>query len=51
VLAEILYPQHATGATIHDEVNPFVDEQDIIERCFWGFEEKGKVPNNCDKDA
>jgi hypothetical protein len=40
MLTEVFYPQHATGAAIHNEVNPFVDEQDIIERCFGGFEEK-----------
>ena len=35
--AQVFYPNDRTGATIHDEVGPFVDERDIVERRLWEY--------------
>ena len=32
--AQVLDPDDAARATIHDEVGPFVDEGDVVERRF-----------------
>ena len=47
VTAQVLYPDDATGATIHDEVGPFVDEGDVVER---RLREYGGERQNPDKD-
>lgn len=35
VAAEVFEPDDRAGASIHDEVCPFVDECHVVERCFW----------------
>ena len=47
VVAEVFKPNDRAGASIHDEVCPFVDKCDIIERCFWKY---GGQRQNPDKD-
>ena len=51
VLTEIFCPKHAAGAAIHDEVDPLVDEQHMIQGSLRRIEEEGKIPDNCEKDA
>ena len=45
--AQILDPDDATCSTIHNEVSPFVDEGDIVER---RLREYGGQRQNPDKD-
>ena len=45
--AQVFYPDNAACATIHDEVGPFVNEGDIVERRLWKY---GGERQNPDED-
>ena len=45
--AQVLNPDDAARAAIHDEVGPFVDEGDVVE---WRLREYGGERQNPDED-
>ena len=45
--AQVLNPDDATGATIHNEVGPFVDEGDVVERRLREYGGERQNPDKC----
>jgi hypothetical protein len=41
VVAEVFEPDDGAGASIHDEVCPFVDEGYVVEWCLWEDRREG----------
>ena len=48
VAAEVFEPDDGAGASIHDEVCPFVDEGHVVEWCLWEDGCEREYPDECD---
>lgn len=48
VVAEVFEPDDGAGASIHDEVGPFVDECHVVERCLREDGSERQYPDECD---
>ena len=48
VVAEVFEPDDGAGASIHDEVGPFVDECHVVERCLREDGSERQYPDEYD---